>query len=103
MTAPGKALYKIADLSTIELKAYISGDQLPNIKLGQKVKVLIDKDKKENKEYIGEISWISSKAEFTPKLIQTKDERVNMVYSIKIKVINDGYLKIGMPGEVLFN
>jgi HlyD family secretion protein len=101
MTAAGKALYKIADLSTITLRAYITGTQLPQIKLGQAVKVLVD-DEKKYKELPGTITWISDKAEFTPKTIQTKEERANLVYAVKIKVKNDGYLKIGMYGEVKF-
>lgn len=98
----GKALYKIADLNDIFLRAYVSGAQLPNIKLEQKVKVLADKNESELKEYEGVVTWISSTAEFTPKIIQTKEERVNLVYAVKIKVKNDGSLKIGMPGEVKF-
>jgi HlyD family secretion protein len=98
----GKALYKIADLESIFLRLYVSGAQLPALKLDQKVKVLVDKNEKENKEYEGTISWISSNAEFTPKIIQTKEERVNLVYAVKVKVKNDGTLKIGMPGEVKF-
>ena len=102
VTASGKALYKIADLSTMTLRAYVNGDQLGQIKLGQKVKVYVDKGEGEQKELSGDIYWVSSKAEFTPKTIQTKDERANLVYAIKVKVINDGYLKIGMYGEVKF-
>ena len=102
VTGIGKALYKIADLSEMTLRAYVDGDQLGQIKLGQKVKVYIDKGEGEQKEMSGEIYWVSSKAEFTPKTIQTKDERANLVYAIKVKVINDGYLKIGMYGEVKF-
>ena len=102
ITSNGKALYKIADLSGMTLRAYVDGDQLGQIKLGQKVKVYIDKGEGEQKEMSGEIYWVSSKAEFTPKTIQTKDERANLVYAIKVKVINDGYLKIGMYGEVKF-
>ncbi len=98
----GKPLYKIADISTLELRVYVSGDQLSEIKIGQTVKVLIDAGKSEYKEFEGIISWISSKSEFTPKIIQTKEERVNLVYAVKIKVKNDGSLKIGMPGEVIF-
>jgi HlyD family secretion protein len=98
----GKALYKLADLSNIYLRVYVSGAQLPQIKLGQKVKVLVDKNEKEIKEYEGTITWVSSSAEFTPKIIQTKEERVNLVYAVKVKVKNDGTLKIGMPGEVKF-
>jgi HlyD family secretion protein len=102
MTAVGKALYKIANLDTITLRAYVSGVQLPQIKLGQVVKVLIDNGKNDFKDFSGKITWISSKSEFTPKTIQTKDERANLVYAIKIRVKNDGYLKIGMYGEVRF-
>lgn len=98
----GKPLYKIADLSEMILRAYISGNQLPQIKLDQKVKVLIDNGNDGYKEYEGTVVWIASQAEFTPKIIQTKEERVNLVYAIKIKVKNDGSLKIGMPGEVKF-
>jgi HlyD family secretion protein len=100
ITAPGKALYKIADLSTLTLRAYLSGSQLSQIKLGQTVKVLVDDGKDKYREAPGTITWISDKAEFTPKTIQTKEERANLVYAIKIKVKNDGYLKIGMYGEV---
>ena len=96
----GKALYKIADLSYLNLRAYLTGTQLPRIKLGQTVKVMIDEGAKKYKEYSGTITWVSDKAEFTPKTIQTKEERANLVYAIKVKVKNDGYLKIGMYGEV---
>lgn len=99
----GKPLYKIADLSFMNLRVFVSGEQLPKIKIGQKVKVLIDDGKDGYRELEGTISWISSKSEFTPKIIQTKEERVNLVYAVKIKVSNDGSLKIGMPGEVIFN
>ncbi|NNV57423.1 HlyD family secretion protein [Limnovirga soli] len=102
VTAPGKALYKIANLSEIKLRAYITGDQLSQLKLQQAVTVQVDDGAKAFKTYKGTISWISSKAEFTPKTIQTKDERANLVYAIKINVPNDGTLKIGMYGEVLF-
>ena len=102
ITSNGKALYKIADLSGMTLRAYVDGDQLGQIKIGQKVKVYIDKGEGDQKEMSGEIYWVSSKAEFTPKTIQTKDERANLVYAIKVKVMNDGYLKIGMYGEVKF-
>ena len=102
VTAAGKALYKIADLSTLNLRAYVTGIQLPQIKLSQAVRVLIDNGVKNYKEYPGTISWVSDKAEFTPKTIQTKEERANLVYAIKIKVANDGFLKIGMYGDVKF-
>lgn len=101
ITSAGKALYKIADLSSLNLRAYVTGVQLPQIKLNQQVKVLIDEGEKKYKEYPGTIVWISDKAEFTPKTIQTKEERANLVYAIKVKVKNDGYLKIGMYGEVV--
>ncbi len=103
MATIGKALYKIANLSTLELRVYVDGSQLSSIKIGQKVKVFIDKSQDENHQLEGEISWISSQAEFTPKIIQTKKERVNMVYAVKVRVTNDGSLKIGMPGEIKFN
>jgi membrane fusion protein YbhG len=102
ITSNGKALYKLADLSTITLRAYVTGTQLPGIKLGQQVQVLIDSGANKYREYPGTITWISDKAEFTPKTIQTKEERANLVYATKIKVRNDGYLKIGMYGEVKF-
>lgn len=98
----GKPLYKIADIGLLTLKAYISGAQLPKTKLGGRVKVLVDSDNKTIRELEGTIEWISPKAEFTPKIIQTKEERVNLVYAIKVKVKNDGSLKIGMPGEIKF-
>jgi HlyD family secretion protein len=98
----GKALYKIANMEQLELKAYISGTQLGTIKPGQKVKVFIDKSKGEMLGFDGIISWISDRAEFTPKIIQTREERVKLVYAIKVLVKNDGSIKIGMPGEVKF-
>ena len=103
ITAPGKALYKIADLSVITLRAYITGTQLSQIKLNQQVHVLVDSGATKYRTYAGLITWISDKAEFTPKTIQTKEERADLVYAIKIRVKNDGYLKIGMYGEVKFN
>ena len=102
MTAAGKPLYKIANLSNIILRVYITGDQLPQVKLNQQVKVLTDNGKGGYKETTGTIVWINDKAEFTPKTIQTKDERANMVYAIKVKVKNDGAYKIGMYGEIKF-
>ena len=101
-TTMGKALYKIADLSMMKLRAYITGNQLAQVKLNQPVKVLVDDGKGKYREIKGTISWISDKAEFTPKTIQTKEERANLVYAVKINVPNDGYLKIGMYGEVVF-
>ncbi|WP_313806429.1 HlyD family efflux transporter periplasmic adaptor subunit [Flavobacterium sp.] len=100
MTSTGKALYKIADLSTITLRAYITGNQFSKVKIGQKVTVFVDSEADSYKKYEGIIEWISDKAEFTPKTIQTKEERANLVYAVKIKVKNDGLLKIGMYGEV---
>ncbi|MEO6233061.1 MAG: HlyD family efflux transporter periplasmic adaptor subunit [Ferruginibacter sp.] len=102
MTSMGKPLYKVADLSTIILRAYVTGNQFANIKLQQKVTTMVDDGTGKYKQYDGVIEWISDKAEFTPKTIQTKDERANLVYAIKIRVQNDGYLKIGMYGEVKF-
>ena len=100
VTSPGKALYKIADLDMLRLKAYLTGDQLATVKLGQTVKVAVDDGKGSFRNYEGKVTWISDKAEFTPKTIQTKDERANLVYAVKIDVKNDGFLKIGMYGEV---
>ncbi len=102
MTTTGKPLYKIADLSNIILRAYITSNQLTQIKLNQKVKVLTDDGKGGYKETEGTVTWINDKAEFTPKTIQTKDERANMVYDVKIKVKNDGSYKVGMYGEIKF-
>lgn len=99
ITAFGKPLYKIADLDKMILRVYISENQLANLKVGQEVTVKID-DAEGMKSYNGLISWISDSAEFTPKIIQTKEERVNLVYAIKIIIKNDGSLKIGMPGEM---
>jgi membrane fusion protein YbhG len=102
MGTTGKPLYSIADLSTIILRAYITGNQFNSVKLGQKVKIMVEDTSGKTKNYEGIIEWISDKAEFTPKTIQTKDERANLVYAIKIRVKNDGALKIGMYGEVVF-
>jgi HlyD family secretion protein len=98
----GKPLYKIADLGTMELRVYISETQLPNIKIGQEVSIKID-DQDGMKSYTGTLSWIASQAEFTPKIIQTKEERVALVYAVKVQVKNDGSLKIGMPAEMWVN
>lgn len=102
MTNVAKPLYKIADLSTLVLRAYVTGAEFSSIKLNQSVKVLVDAGDGKYREYKGAIEWISSKAEFTPKTIQTKDERANLVYAIKIRVKNDGLLKIGMYADVKF-
>lgn len=101
MTGFGKPLYKVADLSTMTLRAYVAGNQLGAVKIGQEVKVLVDAEGGKQQDFTGKIRWISPKAEFTPKVIQTKEERVNLVYAVKISVANpDGVLKIGMPAEV---
>ena len=102
ITTFGKPIYKIADLSEMQLRVYVSGSQLPYIKTGQEVEVRFDKDEKTNNKVKGVVSWISQSAEFTPKTIQTKEERVNLVYAVKVLVKNDGSLKIGMPGEIRF-
>ena len=102
MTQPGKPLYKIADLSEITLRAYITGDQLTQVKLNQEVSVFTDAGNGEMQSTKGTIYWISEKAEFTPKTIQTKSERANLVYALKVKVVNDGHYKIGMYGELTF-
>lgn len=100
MTAAGKPLYSIADLSTLTLRAYITGDQFSVLRLGKRVSVYVDDTAGKSRRYEGTVRWISDKAEFTPRTIQTRDERANLVYAIKISVPNDGSLKIGMYGEV---
>ena len=100
VAAPGKPLFKVANINLIYLRAYIVAEQLTLMKMGQKVVVVADFGEKECREYDGWISWISNQAEFTPKNIQTRSERDNLVYALKIAVQNDGYLKIGMYGEV---
>jgi HlyD family secretion protein len=103
ITSIGKPLVKIADLSVIKLKVYVSGAQLGSIKTGQQCTVRIDKGDKGYSSFPATISYISEKAEFTPKIIQTKEERVTLVYAVNIDVVNDGSLKSGMPGEALFS
>lgn len=103
LTTVGKPLYKIADLQNITFRAFVTSAQLTQLKIGQNVRVFADFGEKKRREYKGTISWISDKSEFTPKTIQTQDERANLVYAVKITVKNDGYLKIGMYGEVNFN
>lgn len=99
----GQPLYRIANLDTLLLRVYVSGAQLPEVKLGMEVSVLVDKNAEENQQLSGSVSWIASEAEFTPKMIQTKEERVTQVYAVEVRVPNpDGILKIGMPGEVNF-
>jgi HlyD family secretion protein len=103
MTAPGKPLYKIANLTNLNLRVFVSGNQLAVIKLNQKVKIRTDNGADGFNLFDGEITWISSKSEFTPKTIQTKEERTNRVYAVKIRVKNDGLLKIGQYGELMLN
>jgi HlyD family secretion protein len=103
VTAAGKPLVKIADLSVIKLKVYVSGAQLGSVKTGQQCNVRTDNGEKGFTSFTGTISYISEKAEFTPKIIQTKEERVTLVYAVNIDVINDGTLKSGMPGEAIFS
>lgn len=103
MASAGKALYKIADLENMILRVYISGSQLAAVRLGQQAEVLIDHGPEGQESLQGKVTWISDKSEFTPKIIQTKEERVNLVYAVKVEVRNDGRLKIGMPGEVNFS
>jgi HlyD family secretion protein len=101
LMTPGKPLFKVADLSSLTLKVYVSGALLPSIKTGDKVRVLADRDAETMQEYEGQVSWISPEAEFTPKNIQTREERLKLVYAVKIEVKNDGSLKSGMPGEMV--
>ena len=102
-TAPGKALFKVSDMQQMYLRAYITSDQLTQLKQGQPVIVYADFGEEQMRTYPGTISWIADKAEFTPKTIQTRNERANLVYAVKIAVTNNGYLKNGMYGEVKFN
>ena len=102
LASPGKPVLKMADLSSLELKVYVSGIQLPEVKLGSEAKIRIDSANQEMQNLSGKITWISSESEFTPKIIQTREERVKLMYAVKILVPNDGRLKIGMPGEVVF-
>jgi membrane fusion protein YbhG len=103
LVIPGKALYKIADITSMELRAYVSGSQLSEFAVGDSVLVRIDKEQNEYYSFPGIVGWVASEVEFTPKIIQTRQERVNMVYAIKVRVVNDGRIKIGMPGEVVFH
>jgi HlyD family secretion protein len=103
LATPGKALYKIAETDTLILRAYITGNQLDQVKLGQQVKVRTDEGANKFRYYTGTVYWISSQSEFTPKTIPTQEERADLVYAIKVRVVNDGYAKIGMYGEVKFN
>ncbi len=102
MATTGTPLFRMASLDTLHLKVYISGSQLAHVKLGQEAEILIDSSADAYKKLSGTVAWISDQAEFTPKVIQTKDERVDLVYAVKVRVPNDGSLKIGMPGEINF-
>jgi HlyD family secretion protein len=100
----GQPLYKIANLDTVELRAYVTEPQLSEVKLGRSVSVSVDVGNKERRALPGTVSWVSSQAEFTPTPIETRDERANLVYAIKVRVPNpNGLLKIGMPADVQFN
>ncbi|GHT35019.1 membrane protein [Bacteroidia bacterium] len=103
LAAQGRALFKVADMDNLFLRAYITADQLTQLKLGDTVRVFADFGTKDTREYAGDITWIADKAEFTPKTIQTRDERANLVYAVKVAVKNDGYLKTGMYGELRIN
>lgn len=103
LATQGRVLFKIADMDNMFLRAYITSGQLTEVKIGQQVRVFADFGEKDMKEYTGTITWISDKSEFTPKTIQTRDERANLVYAVKIAVKNDGYLKKGMYGELKLN
>lgn len=100
LAVPGKSLFKIADMDNMFLRAYITADQLASLRLGQKVDVVAEFGTKEDRKYRGKVVWIASKSEFTPKTIQIRDERANLVYAIKVLVKNDGYIKIGMYGSI---
>jgi len=102
LTSMGKSIFKAADVENMYLRAYITASQLSEIVLGQKVRIFADGDENGSHQYEGNVAWISDKAEFTPRTIQTKDERANLVYAVKISFINDGYVKIGMYGDVKF-
>jgi HlyD family secretion protein len=104
LVQPGQQLYQIAALDTLELRVYVSGAQLPHVKIGQPVQVFVDENAEENRQLSGRVTWIASEAEFTPKMIQTKEERVTQVYAVKVRVPNPhGNLKVGMPAEVNFS
>ena len=101
--AIGKPLFKMADTEQMFIRAYVTSAQLQTVKIGQKAKVFADYGEGQKKEYEGTVSWISSRSEFTPKTILTDDERADLVYALKVAIRNDGYVKIGMYGEVKFN
>jgi HlyD family secretion protein len=100
LAAPGLPLFKVGDLENIFLRVYVTADQLTSLKLGAPVRVFADWGERERREYAGIVTWIADRAEFTPKTIQTRDERANLVYAVKIAVENDGFVKMGMYGEV---
>ena len=100
--AIGKPLFKMADTEQMFIRAYVTSAQLKDIKVGQKAKVFADYGDGQRKKYEGIVSWISSRSEFTPKTILTDDERADLVYALKLSIRNDGYVKIGMYGEVKF-
>ena len=102
LAAPGLPLYTITDLSKLDFRAYVSGSQLSSVKLDDEVRIMVDGQEGDLLEFNGRVKWISDQAEFTPKIIQTKEERVDMVYAVKVEVPNDGSLKMGMPGELHF-
>ena len=100
LATQGRTLFKVADIANMNLRVYITADQLTSLKIGQQVKAYADYGKSDRKEYQGIVTWISDKAEFTPKTIQTRDERANLVYAVKVAVKNDGFIKKGMYGEI---
>ncbi len=103
VVGPGKPLYRIAPMDSLYLRAYLTGSQLSQVKIGQVVTVRIDDGAEKYFSFPGKVTWIADQAEFTPKIVQTKEERVNLVYAFKVLVANEGKLKLGMPGEVLFS
>lgn len=103
LASQGRALFKVGDIVNMYLRAYITADQLTELKIGQSVRVFADEGESRRREYAGTVSWISDKAEFTPKTIQTRDERANLVYAVKIQIQNDGFVKRGMYGEIKIN
>ncbi|MDR1671764.1 MAG: HlyD family efflux transporter periplasmic adaptor subunit [Alistipes sp.] len=100
LAAPGRALFKVADLTRIFLRVYITADQLTSLRPGSAVSVFADWGERDRREYSGTVTWISDRAEFTPKTIQTRDERANLVYAVKVAVENDGFIKVGMYGDI---
>lgn len=100
LAGQGRSLFKVADIGNLFLRVYITADQITELKIGQPVKVYADQGKSDRRVYPGTVSWISDKAEFTPKTIQTRNERANLVYAVKVAVKNDGYIKRGMYGEI---